>query len=91
MKKNNVLNYKGIRIIKSVAVKKQNTAGQLIYMVKKLQPDDAVCFMFHSILFGKDIGDDDYAFELEKFEAFLNRLKNDVQVKVLNLREYVNL
>jgi hypothetical protein len=91
MKNDNVLNYNGIHIIKSVAVRKQNTAGQLIYMIKKLQSGDAVCFMFHSILPEKDITDDDWAFELEKFEVFLNQLKNDMQVKVLNLMEYINL
>jgi hypothetical protein len=86
----NSLKINGLHVVKSVAVKTQNTAGQLIYMVKKLQPDDAVCFLFHSVSSGKDI-EDDYAFELEKFEVFLNQLKNDAYVKVLNLSEYINL
>ena len=91
MKIDRKINCEGINIIKSVSVKRQNTFEQLQYLINKLQLDDVVCFMFHSIRSKKDLGKDNYAFSSENFEALLNHLKYDEQIKVLNLSEYVSL
>jgi hypothetical protein len=80
----------GIWVIKSSCVKRQNKVGQLLYLIKKLQTNDVVCFLFHSVLPKKTIGKDGYTFSVEKFELFLKCLKDDEDITVLNISEYTN-
>jgi hypothetical protein len=42
-------------------------------------------------MFSKDISEkSEYIFEAEKFEKFLSILKNTADIKVLNIREYLD-
>jgi hypothetical protein len=94
LNKKNILNIDKYRIknkllvISATAVKYYNSIGQLTFFLKKIKDNEAVIFLFHSILYEKDIlKKNKWAFTAEKFEELLKIFKSSKNIKVLNIKE----
>jgi hypothetical protein len=77
-----------IVIIKAVAIKYQHSIKQLLFFLKQLKDESIVVFLFHSIMYEKDIRrKNKWIFSAEKFEDLLKIFKKMQDVKILNIRE----
>jgi hypothetical protein len=76
-------------IIKATAVRYWNTIKQLRYFLNKLKNETVVVFLFHSIMYEKDIvTKNNWTFTAEKFEELLKILKAEEGcIKIVNIRD----
>ena len=94
LNKKNILNIDNYRIknklliISAIAVKYYNSINQLKFLLKKIKDNEVVIFLFHSIIYEKDIlKKNKWIFTAEKFEELLKIFKNRPDIKVLNIKE----
>ena len=78
-------------IYPSAAVKDYTTLQQLQAYVNKLEDNDSVIFMFHSILQKDDpsYGADHYYWDAGKFESLCGWLKNRDDISVVTVKELI--
>jgi hypothetical protein len=87
----NNANIPNVNVIKATGIKCWYSIDMLKYFVNKLFDGQVMVFMFHGIIPQKDIKEkNSWIFSAEKFEQFLVFLKNKQDVKVINIREYIN-
>jgi hypothetical protein len=64
----------------------------LQYLVEKLKDGECVVFLFHGIVFDKNLNEKNaWTFNEKKFDRFLDILKNDENIKVINIKQYIDL
>jgi hypothetical protein len=94
LNKKNILNIENCKIenklliVSAIAVKYYNSINQLKFFIKKIKDNEVVVFLFHSIVYKKDIlKKNKWVFTAEKFEELLRILKRGSNIKVLNIGE----
>ena len=89
LNKRNIVKSKISSIIPSVAVTRYTTLKQLLYFVKKMKDNEAVVFMFHSVIDATEqgYGLDNWYFDKQKFASLCDFLKSDSGVDFSTVRE----
>jgi len=77
-------------LIKSVAIKYDNSVRQLEYFINKMQDGNVAVFLFHSIIPEKEMKNKDvWSFSAEKFEVFLQLIAKKKIIEILTIKEYI--
>lgn len=92
LQKRAIMQYKKLPLLlKSSPIKSYTTVKQVEYLIEKMEDDDCLIFMFHSILDkeNKGYGKDHWYWDIEKFEKFCEYLSKNKKISVLTTKELV--
>lgn len=89
LNKNNIMTKKDNHFfIKSVAIKRHNTVGQIKYLIKKMKPGETIVLLFHTINDKKKIAYD-WEYCSSKFEKICQFVSKDEQIYTPTIKDYV--
>ena len=85
----NVLRDKNAEILPSVGITKHTTVQQILYMIDRMQPDDCVILMFHSVLCRAEAGygKDEWCYDSTRFKQLCAALKQNDEVQVITTKD----
>ncbi len=92
LNKRNIESGKNNGILKSIAVLKCTTPEQLIYFTEKMKDNDAVIFMFHSIIDKNCLyyTADKWCWDIARFEKLCAYLKKTDGIQAVTTRDLLN-
>ena len=89
LNRRNIIKRTKSSIIPSVAITRYTTLKQLLYFIKKMNDNDAVIFMFHSVIDSTEqgYGLDNWYFDKQKFANLCDSLKSSGDIYFSTVRE----
>lgn len=91
LNKRNIIRDNSHTILKSAAVTKYTSFSQLKYFIERMKNNEAIIFMFHSILDKKSpyVNSDEWYWDKQRFEELCKYLRESDSISVITTKELV--